>query len=349
MNNDTSELTGRYYNDLISKVTKIEKKAKPDRIRKVMMLVLILSLCGGGIYYGRLNKEKELNQQYERYVETEDVSCLTKELVAYKDTYSIFEKGSLGNSPYQSMMGGYFFSNENCSVYPNEDGKKTILEYNGEKSVLCEHLADNINVRNDVIYYRDPSKRIVYEYDIPTGRTTPLEISGSGQFVVCGDEFYYIDINDASLIRYNNILKTTENVIDEKIISFVIAGENIIYLSKDHVLKSFDLNSCSYAEIASNISAFSYNGMLWFQNDQSLYKKQLDTDEFIKVETGINCDRLLGVTDTLEFIESSNQIHVLGENRNRVLYVSEKVFVAASNNRALLFSTDENCYKIVEY
>ena len=68
----------------------------------------------------------------------------------------------------------------------------------------------------------------------PPGRGMPIK--NVGQFIICGDTLYYIDLATSSLMSLNMVTSKTEKIIHSGAITFVVAGNNIIYLDSDHVL-----------------------------------------------------------------------------------------------------------------
>ena len=349
MNKETAESTGKYYSDLMTKVTKIEKNTKRNRIRRIIMLIIVVVISIVGVYYGKASKDSELQTQYEEFKETRDINCLTTELMSYKDAYSIFEKEFLGNSPYQSIMGGFFYYSDECSVYPDDKAKTTLLYKNGEEIKLCNFIADNINVKKTSVFYRDPSSRKMYIYDTDSKNTISLDIKDVIQFIVCGDEYYYIESHNRALVHYNTITQKSNDIVSKEVNSFVLAGNSIIYLDEDHILKEYDVETKSEKAIAQNIVSFSYNGVLWFQNDNTVYKKELNDKTITKIEAIENCNRLLGVTASEEFFESENNVYYHNLNGNNKIKTDGSIFIAAANNKLLLFCIEENCYKLIAY
>ena len=71
----------------------------------------------------------------------------------------------------------------------------------------------------------------------PPGRGMPIK--NVGQFIICGDTLYYIDLATSSLMSLNMVTSKTEKIIHSGAITFVVAGNNIIYLDSDHVLYAY--------------------------------------------------------------------------------------------------------------
>ena len=348
MNEKKPLLTGLYLDELNKKVSKIEKQAKTNRIRQIILLCLMLAVCAAGIFYGASSKIDSLDMQYQEFYEAPDRSNLDQDLLSYKDTYQLYVKYYLGNNPWQSMLGGYFYSSDSCLIYPSKDASKTILRIEGSEFEISEFLADNLNVQNDTVFFRNPISREVYKYDISTHITTALTIQNTGQFVVCGDDYYYIDLSQSALIRYDGIHGTRECMVGSGVTSFVLAGNDIIYLDTAHTLNCLNTLSSKSTVLADNITSFTYNGTLWFQNNDIVYGKKLDKMIIEETELGLKCNRLLGATETSLLFETEDgvYIHDLIENTNKK--IGNNVLVGASDDMFLWFCISDNTYQLTK-
>lgn len=245
-------------------------------------------------------------------------------------------------------MGGFFCSAEGYSVYPNEDGQCSVLNINGVETTLSEYLASDVNIRNGTVFYRNPETREIFAYDISKGSRSKLSIENAGQFVVCGEDCFYIDLKKSSLICFNDQKDEKETLVDSGVSSFVIAGNDIIYLDAGHTLHSIDIDSRTDMVIGNNVNTFSYTGLLWLQNNDTLYQKKLDEKKIEEVDLGIRCCRLLGASDMFVFFEADDGVYIhnieTGENR----IIDNEVFIGASSTAVLLYSTNSDSYKKVE-
>ena len=314
------------------------------------MLISLVILVLVGIIYGKKEKDSDIQKQYEYYIKTRDANCLTTELMAYKDTYELYENDYLGNSPYQSIMGGFFYNGDQCSVYPDENAGTTVVYKNGKEDTLCNFVADSINVRKTTILYRDPSTREIYTYDTNTKNVLKIGIKNVSQFVVCGANYYYIDIgNDRALVCHNEKTKKSNIIVDKGVVSFAMAGKSIIFLNEDHVLKKYDIETKKADIIYKNIFTFSYNGVLFFQNDHTVYKKELNEKKITEVDTKIECNRLLGITESTIFVESENGIYSYSEKGSKKFDTNGNIFIAAEKTKVLLYSVKQNCYRTITH
>ncbi len=349
MNEKKTLLTGHYLDELNKKVSKIEKQAKTNRIRQIILLCLMLAVCAGGILYGASSKTDSLDMQYQEFYEAPDRSNLDQDLLSYKDTYQLFVKYYLGNNPWQSMLGGYFYSSDSCLIYPSKDASKTVLRIEGSEFEISEFLADNLNVQNDTVFFRNPISREVYKYDISTHVTTALMIQNAGQFVVCGDDYYYIDLSQSALIRYDSIHGTHECMVDNGVTSFVLAGNDIIYLDTAHTLYCLNTLNNTSTVIADNITSFTYNGALWFQNNDTIYQKKLDEKVINDIELGLQCNRLLGVTETSLLFETEDGVYIHDLTQNTNKKAGDNVLVGASDDMFLWYLISDNTYHLTKH
>ena len=341
-------LTGIYSTELNKKVSKIEKHAKTTYIRQIILFCLMLTVCAGGVFYGVLSRIDSLNRQYQAFFEAPDRSNLDQELLSYKDTYQLYVKDYLGNNPWQSMMGGYFYSSDSCLIYPNKDASKTIISIGGSEFDISEFLADNLNVRGNTVYFRNPASREVYKYDISTHSTTALMIQNAGQFVVCGDDYYYIDLCQSALIWYNSIRGVCDCLVESGVLSFVVAGNDIVYLDTSHTLNCFNTLNHTSAVIAENITSFTYNGSLWFQNNDVIYQKKLDKKTIEVIDLGLQCNRFLGATETSLLFESEDGVYIHDLNQNTNSKIGDNVLVGASEDMSLWFRISDNTYQLIK-
>ena len=74
----------------------------------------------------------------------------------------------------------------------------------------------------------------------------------------------------------NMVTSKTEEIIHSGAITFVVAGNNIIYLDSDRVLYELNISDHTRITVGKNIAAFTYNGILWMQNNEKIYSKSLD-------------------------------------------------------------------------
>lgn len=346
MNKEEQSRAGYYYEQLKTEVTEIENNGKKLLLRKICFSVFISVLCCGGILYGIHSKKSNIEDKYNEYIETHDLRCLNDELLAYEEVYEIYEKDQLGNKPYQSLMGGFFYSGDKYLIYPDEKAEKTILHKNNSDVILSDGVVDNINVRDDMIFFRNPSTREIYSYDVSTNKTTSLNITDSGQFIIRENDYFYIDLKKTALMLYNSVNQKLEKIINKDVVSFVVAGNTIIYIDKNHTLYSYDIIDKTSTIIGNNIDNYSFNGILWLQNDKSIYKKNLDKNTMIKVDLERDCDRLLGVTKDTVIYESKKKVYKLNTDKEKELDL-DGVFVDISDESILVFDIDECKYKIM--
>ena len=338
--------TGAYSKELTKKVTKLERHSKGNKVRRVILFFLLIAVCGSSIFYGTKQKTDIQENRYLEFSESMDRSNLDSELLAYKDTYEIFVDCYLGNDPWQSMMGGFFYKDDSCSISPNPDASKTTITVDGAEHVISGFLADNLNKRENTIFYRSPSSRKIYEYDLQTHRTKVLQFKNVGQFVVCGAEYYYIDLNESALFVYNSGNDDSERLVETGVISFVLAGNAILYLDTFNNLNYYNLSDHTSAVIEENISSFAYNGSLWFQNNSTVYRRELNDNQSKEIELGLACNRLLGVTETCLIFESDNgvYIHDLVQDMNTI--IGNDVFIGASEDSYLWYCLSDLEFRI---
>ena len=340
--------TGKYTSKISKKVSKIEAKAKPRKIRRLVFLGVTLLVCLIGIFIGVSGRSKSIETQYQEYIEAPNQSALNNDLISYKDVSKQFETSFLGNQSCQSLMGGFFYEGTDCSIYPDEAGKKIILRSGDKEVTLCEGLASDINVKDGSVYYRKLNARSISLFTISTGKTTEMPIKNVGQFVICGDKLYYIDLTTFSLMSFDMETSETEEVIHSEVSSFVVAGNNIIFLGSDHALYELNITDHTQTTVGKNITEFAYNGKLWMQNNEKVYSKSLDKKAIKDCSFDIQCNRLLGITETQIFVESEDGIYACNIETNTSRKVAEGTFVGASDEKLLVYNSPDGSYQVIE-
>ena len=175
-----------------------------------------------------------------------------------------------------------------------------------------------------------------------------MPIKNVGQFIICGDTLYYIDLATSSLMSLNMVTSKTEEIIHSGAITFVVAGNNIIYLDSDHVLYELNISDNTRITVGKNIAAFTYNGILWMQNNEKIYSKSLDKKAIRDCLLDIQCNRLLGITETQMFVESEDGIYACNIETNTSRKIAEGTFVGASDEKLLIYNSSDGNYRVIE-
>lgn len=339
--------TGKYSSKILKKASKIEAKSKSRKIRRLVFLGVILLVCLGGIFLGVSGKSKSIETQYQEYIEAPNQNALNNELLSYKDVSKQFETSFLGNQSCQSLMGGFFYEGNDCSIYPDEAGKKMVLRSGDKEVTLCAGLASDINVKDGSVYYRKLNSRSILSFAISTGKTSAMPMKNVGQFIICGDKLYYIDMGTFSLMSFDMGTSETDEVIQSEVSAFVVAGNNIIFLSSDHTLYELNISNHTQTTVGKNTAEFAYNGILWMQNNDKVYSKTLDKKAIKDCSFDIQCNRLLGVTDTQIFIESEVGIYACNIETNTSRKIAEGIFVGATDGKLLIYNPSDGSYQVI--
>jgi len=339
--------TGKYSSKISKKASIIEAKAKSKKIRRLFFLDITLLVCLGGILMGISERSKSIETQYQEYINAPNQSVLNNDLLSYKDATKQFETSFLGNQSCQSLMGGFFYDGVDCSICPDEYGKKMILRSGDKEVTLCEGLASDINVKDGSVYYRKLNSRIISSYTISTGKTTEMPIQKVGQFIICGEKLYYIDLSASSLMSFDMVTSETEKIINSEVSSFVVVGNNIIILGSDHILYELNLSDHTKTTIGKNIAEFAYDGMLWIQNNKKVYTKSLDKNAIQDISLDIQCNHLLGVLGNNVYFESSEGVYIYDVEINISRKISEGIFIGASKNGILIYDSSYGSFKVI--
>lgn len=339
---------GAYLSKLEKKAGKIERTAKKRKIRRVIFLFFVLAICAGSVFLGISNKEKSLEKDYQKYVDGFDRSMLYTSLLEYRDTLSLFEQNSLGNSIVQSQMGGYFYNGGNIKIYPDVLTGKTIIEIAGKKYTLSSRYCGSMNVFDGNVYFRDSKSLELMKYDISSHFSSKVGFSPVGQFCVVDGLIVAKDEVTKSL----NLLSpegTVEAVISEEMNSFSVVGNEILYLKNDHSLHSYNLSTHSDVVIGRNVNSFLYDGKLWVQNNTDVFYRSLSENELTSVPLVNECRRLLGITNNCLIYECENGICIFDSNSyEQKLLDPSLIFVGASGDGSVfVYQSELGNYSII--
>lgn len=341
-------LTGTYTNKLKRKVDRIEKKRIPRKVRAVIFFAVLAAVCIGGIVFGAFNKSSTLEKRYNSFIETPEVSSVDFELLSYKDVAKIFENRFLGNSPSQLLLGGYFCEKDNYKVYPAGDGQSTVLCIDDSEITLSDSIVSDVNIKNEIVYYRDQGERKIYAYDISSGEKTDLGIENAGQFALYDSDYIYIDLSNSSLICVDQKNENRKTLINSGVKSFAVAGASILYLDSNRTLNKLGLSDNLKTVIANNVDVFSFSGFLWLQNNDKLIQKGLSEKKVYEYELKMPCNRLLGVTDHYIFFESSDGVYCHNIEKKTNQKLENGIFIGGSNEKALFFNEKGNSYSVID-
>lgn len=340
--------TGKYINKISQKATSIEAKGKSRKVRRFIFLGIILIVCAGGIIFGISEKNNTIETQYQRYLEEPDQSALSNELLSYKDVSDLFITSFLGNHPSQSLMGGYYFCGTNCSVYPDQNCERMLLCIDNKETEICKGLASDINVKDGFVYYRKLNTRTISRYSISEGKSANLPLSDVGQFVVWNNKLAYVDLSSSALMEYDLESSESKELIPSGVSSFAIIGRYVVYLSSEHTLYEMDLSDGSQTVLGKNISTFSYDSLLWLQNNDKVYSKSLDDKAITERATDLLCNRLLGVSGTYLFIESDDGIYLFDTANESNRKIADGIFVGAKDTEIIVFIPERDAYQVIE-
>lgn len=339
---------GAYSSSLEEATKKYEKHAKRKKTQRNVILISVIAASALSVILGIGMKGSALEREYQSYRMSLDRTMLNSTLLEYRDTWTLFEKNSLGNEMIQSQMGGYFYDDGRVSIYPDPESGCTIIEVDGTASTLSGSLAADLNVFGDKVYFRDTGSMELMVYSIPDQRTTKADIDRVGRFVVCDGMIVFKDLSTGILKLYQEGDEPAQ-LSESKIVSFAVVGNEILYLAEDHFLHSLDIRRGDDVVIGENINSFLFDSDLWLQNNMDVYTRSL-TDETLSIfQIGMECRRLLGKTDAYLLFEGPNAICVYDPISQQLQELSpDLIFVGASGDgRLLVYQLNSGMYKVI--
>jgi hypothetical protein len=113
-------------------------------------------------------------------------------------------------------------------------------------------------------------------------------------------------------------------------------------------LHSYSISKQEDAKIANNIDTFFFNGSIWFQNGEDVYKQLLGEKAITKVNLGHPCAKLLGVTGSVLYYSSGESIFAYDIEKGSSREVDKGIFIGGSENECLTYSIDDEAYYLVD-
>ena len=84
------------------------------------------------------------------------------------------------------------------------------------------------------------------------------------------------------------------------------------------------------------------------QNNEKVYSKSLDKKAIKDCSLDIQCNRLLGITETQMFVESEDGIYACNIETNTSHKVAEGAFVGGSDEKLLVYNSSDGSYQVIE-
>jgi hypothetical protein len=198
--------------------------------------------------------------------------------------------------------------------------------------VLSEGFASNINVYENCVYFRDPASMKLMKYDLNMHRFSRFDLDGADHFFICDGMILFIDSNSKELMLTQEGCDP-EVLSGGAVVSFAIAGNQVLYLQEDHTLHCINISTRLDEIVAHNVNSFFYNGKLWIQNNTDIYVKALDGNTLEPLVCAEECYRILGVTSDYLIFDGPRSICVYN--------LDEQVFISLDENCVFVGATDD--------
>ena len=338
-----------YSDQLNRKMLKATRHARGKKIWRWIAFLLTFALCISAVLFGVYSKTEHLEMQYQKYCTEKDRTLIDSKLLDYKDTLLIFEKASLGNSVAQMQMGGFFYSDEHLSIYPDTETGGSNIKMNEEVHTLSEGYASNINVYDGYIYFRDTGSMELMKYDLNTHRFSQLDLGGADRFAICDGMILFIDSNSKEL-KLTQEGCEPEVLSGGAVVSFAIPGDQVLYLQEDNSLHAVNISTRLDNVIAHNVNSFFYNGKLWIQNNTDIYVKALDGNTLEPLVYAEECYRILGMTSDYLIFDGPHSICVYNLDAQFFIPLDEDwVFAGvADDGTILVYDMGTGSYQMIQ-
>ena len=338
-----------YSDQLNRKVLKVTRHAKGKKVWRLIAFLLTVTTCILAVIIGINSKTEHLEVQYQKYCREQDRTLIDSKLLDYKDTLQIFEKTSLGNKVAQMQMGGFFYDDEYLTISPDPEIGCTNIKINGESHTLSEGFASNINVYENCVYFRDTGSMKLMKYDLNTHKSSRLNLDGVDHFAICDGMILFIDANSKEL-KLTKESCNPEVLSNGAVVSFAVAGNQIVYLQEDYSLHSVNISTRSDEVIAHNVNSFFYNGKLWIQNNADIYMQSLDGNTLDPIMCVEECHRILGMTSDYLIFDGSDTVCIYNLKAKLLIPLNDKlVFVgAADSGTILVYNMGTGIYQMIQ-
>lgn len=194
----------------------------------------------------------------------------TFEMLNEGDVFGVWNEQNLGNDINTLLGGGKILSHQGVLIVPSGDGNSVAI--GGLDSGTIPGNISYINICNGIIYYREDATRKICSYDPQGGSATTVVDTNAGELLVADGRLYYVDRGDNNkVISADMNGQDRQTAVDHAVTSFVVCGNDIIYLGTDQTLYRKD-GTDSTTTLMSNVERFFLNGNLVVESGDSVFQ-----------------------------------------------------------------------------
>lgn len=280
---------------------KREKATKRKRLVSVVLGIGTIILIGLGV----AGTSIERANNFKKFSAGEIAA--TFEMLNGSGVFSVWNEQNLGNDINTTLGGGKVLSHQGVLVIPTADGNSVAV--NGQASGTIPGSISYINICDGTIYYRENATRKICSYAPRSGIITTVVDTNAGELLVADGRLYYVDRSDnGKVISADTNGQDKQIAIDQPVTSFVVCGNDIIYLGADQTLYRKD-GMGSATTLMSNVERFFLNGNIVVESDGSVFQFTPERSNAILLHQSSATDmQLVGACADGVFIQESGEL-----------------------------------------
>lgn len=282
----------------------ITKRAKATKRRRLISAVFGIGtfiLIGLGV----IGTNVERDNNFKKFSAGEiDASF---ELLNGSGAFSVWNEQNLGNDINTILGGGKVLSHQGVLVVPAADGNGVTV--NGQAFGTIPGNISYINICDGIIYYRENATRNICSYVPQNGIITTVVDTNAGELLVADGRLYYVDYSDnGKVISVDTNGRDKQIAIAEPVTSFVVCGNDSIYLGADQTLYLKN-GTGSVTTLISNVERFFLNGNIVVESDESVFQFTSERSNAVLLHQSSATDmQLVGACADGVFIQESGEL-----------------------------------------
>lgn len=309
-------MTKQEYLDTLQKNTDKVLAANSPKVKRRRRFIAAILAIGSiiGIGIGIVGTTGEKEDAYSAFIEKfngGDYTSVPFEFLNYKDTFDFWNNHAVGNDVNVLIDGGEIYSRDGIEVYPDEPGQTTKVQ-NGESApYLINDKISYINVSNGSVFYRSDTDRCIHRFDLSLQQTETVFQGNVGETFITNDMIYCIDYSQGSALISMDLQGNNQAVVvTGPVSSFLVCGENLLYLDTTQHLYSTTIGSDSVSLVVSNIERFFVGGLIYAESKNTLFCFTPTGGRAEEVYTSENDTlRMVGVIDGVMFFQENGELY----------------------------------------
>ena len=291
---------------------KNEKAAKRRRILAVVLgfgTIIMIAL-------GVICTKKERADNFRKFSAGE--IGVTFEFLNENGVCDVWNEQNLGNDINTILGGGRILSQHGVLVLPTADGNSVTI--NGQSSGMIPGSISYINIHDGTIYYRENATRKICSYSLESGVINTVIDTNAGELLVTNGRLYYVDHSDNNKVVSTDTAGQDKQInINEPVTSFVVCGDDMIYLGADQTLYRKDSTGSTTALIP-NVERFFFNGNIVAESDDTVFQFTAERQNAVLLHQSSAADmQLVGACADGVFIQESGKLFFIDHSNTTTI------------------------------